>query len=79
MHGMVIIERPLGAIAVMHVEINNRHALDPKALLCHSRRTGDVVEQAKSHGVIKHRMMPRRTQRTKGSLPLACQHLLNRQ
>jgi hypothetical protein len=46
---LVVLENVLGAVAVMHVEVDDRHALDAMRLQRVARRDGDVVEDAKPH------------------------------
>src|SRR4051812_16839565 len=47
----VVLEDVLGAVAVMHVEIDHRNAADAMDLARLLRPDGDIVEQAEAHGL----------------------------
>ena len=54
------VERVLCAVAVVHVEIDDRHPLDAVPLARVRGRHGDVVQQAEAHRIRRGRVMPRR-------------------
>ena len=70
MHGeeqdaRLVVERGLRAVAVVHVPVDDRHAL--AALFEELRsRDGDVVEQTEAHGSIGRRVMTRRADEGEG-------------
>ena len=45
----------------MHVEVDDRHALDPERALCRARGDRDVVEDAEAHRARRQRMVTRRS------------------
>src|SRR5690349_19977452 len=64
-HRAIAVKAVLGAVAVMHVPIDDQHPGDVVPLLSVPRRYRDVIEQAKPHGAIAFGMVPRRSNRTK--------------
>ena len=64
-------ENPLGAVAVMHIEIQHRDACQPmhlKRALCGNRRR---AKEAKSHRSLALGMVPRRADGDKGTATLS--------
>ena len=70
----VAAENVFGAVAVMHVEIDDGDALEAMLLERVHGGDGDVVEQAEAHGAAAHRMVPRRAHAAKGAVRLPVQH-----
>ena len=64
-------ERGLGAVAVMHVEIDHRHALGAVLGAGMQRGDGDDVEQAEAHGAGRLGMMARRPHGAEGIVGIA--------
>jgi hypothetical protein len=52
-HRPIAPEDLLRAIAVMGIEIDNRHAIGAIASLCMTDRNGCIVEKAKAHGSLR--------------------------
>ena len=48
---VVAAEHRIGAVAVVDVPVDDRHALDSQAVLRMTRGDGDVAEQAEPHCV----------------------------
>ncbi len=70
----VVLEHVLRAVAVMHVEIHDRHALQPvrrAGMGCPDR---DIVEQAKAHRHVALGMMSRRAHTAEGVGRAVLQH-----
>ena len=67
----VRLERGLGAVAVMDIEIHHGDAAEPVFLAGIKRTDGDVVEQAEAHGPARLGMMARRSHRAEGVVDLA--------
>jgi hypothetical protein len=63
-----------GAIAVMHVEIDDRHARQTPRVECVSRRDGDIVEKAEAHRLATLGVMAGRSDRAKGVVRFAAHH-----
>ena len=57
-HTLVVVEDVLGAVAVVHVPVDDGHPLATRGEL--GRRHGDAVEEAESHRPVGHRVMPGR-------------------
>ena len=51
-HALVVLEDVLGAVAVVHVEVDDRDALEAVRFERVRRGDGDVVEEAEAHGAI---------------------------
>ncbi len=65
-HVRIVVEDVLGAVAVVHVPIDDRHALPG---CCELRRSDrDVVEEAEAHRPVGHGMVSRRAARRKGDV-----------
>ena len=71
-------ERGLRAIAVMHVEIDHRHALGAVGGAGVQRRDRDGVEQAKAHRPRRLGVVARRPHRAEGIVGLARHDLIDR-
>ncbi len=54
---VVVPEDRLRAVAVMHVPVDDRDALEPELALGDARRDGDVVEDAEAHRAAGERVM----------------------
>src|SRR5689334_20214904 len=54
------------AIAMVHVKIDDRHAIQMMHRECLHHTDGHIVEKTKSHGTSTFRMMPRWSHITKG-------------
>jgi hypothetical protein len=73
-HALVRFENGLGAIAVVHVEISDRHALQA---VCRQRMRGsdcDAVEHAEAHRLIACSVVARRAHGAEGALPVVRVH-----
>ena len=73
-HARFAPENILGAVAVVHVEIHNRNALDPACQRVR-RADGDMVEQAETHRRVARRVMAgraHRAERARGSAVDCC-------
>ena len=70
----IVAENVLGAVAMMHVEIDDGDAFQPMLLERMLGGDGDIVKEAEAHGAAAHRMMPRRAHAAKGIVRLAVQH-----
>ena len=70
-HALVVGEDVLGAVAVVHVEVDDRDALEAVRLERVHRRDGDVVEDAEAHRPRARRVMPRRAHAAERALRLA--------
>ena len=55
--GVVAAEARLGAVAVVHVEVDDRHPLEPELLLRVARRDRDVVDEAEAHRAVGQRVV----------------------
>ena len=69
---LVALERRLRAVAVMDVEIDDRHPLKAMHLARAQRADRGVVEQAKPHRPLGLGMMPRRADRAERVVRLFC-------
>ena len=58
-HRVVPAEDRLGAVAVMHVPVDDRHALDPERVLRVARGDRDRPEEAEPHRPARERVVPR--------------------
>jgi hypothetical protein len=58
-HPRISIKRPLGAVAVVHVEVDNRHPFHTPIESSHGRN-GNAVVQAEAHRAVRLRMVTRR-------------------
>src|ERR1700692_2499625 len=76
-HRFVAPENLLRAVAVMHVEIDDRGTRDAVLLLRIARRDGDVVEQAKAHRPRSLGVMAGRARGDEGVGRLLGQYLVN--
>src|SRR5690242_6771748 len=53
----------LGAVAVVHIPVDDENALDRVTLACIVRRDRDVTEQTEAHAARAERVVARRTHR----------------
>ena len=67
----VVPEHVLRAVAVMHVPIDDQHAVRARARRCGPRGDGHVVEQAKAHRILRAGVMARRADQAQRRLVLA--------
>ena len=63
-----------GTVAVVHIKIDDRHALQAVTFQRVLGCNGNVVEETKTHGLVATGVVSRRTNRAKSGLHLACQH-----
>ena len=73
-HARVVFEDRLRAVAVVHVEIDDRHALQLAVLDRVRGGDGRAVEQAEAHRHVAGRVVARRTHRAERALRIAVQH-----
>ena len=73
-HALVAGDDVLGAVAVVHVEVDDRHALQAAHVERVARRDGDVVEEAEAHRLAARRVVARRAHGAEGVLDLAVDH-----
>src|SRR5438094_1492094 len=71
---LVVAEDVLGAVAMVHVEVDDRHALDAVMLERVLGPDSDVVEEAKPHRAGARRVMTRRAHRAKGAVGAPADH-----
>ena len=69
----VVLERRLGAIAVVHVEVDHRHPGHAQRL-GFARGDGHIGEQAEPHGLVRLRVVARGTHGGEGAISLAARH-----
>jgi hypothetical protein len=67
-HGRVVVERPLRAVAVVHVVVDDCHSLDAVGSRVR-RRQCHRVEEAEAHGAIAFRMVARRARQDERPRP----------
>ncbi len=67
----VVVENPLRAVAVVHVEVNNRDASRP-TLKRTCRRNGGIVIEAEAHRAVAFSVMAGRADERKGPRELGC-------
>jgi hypothetical protein len=77
LHARLALEAVLGAVAVMHVEIEDRHALQAVHVERLPGADGDAVKQTKTHGPLRLGVMAGRTQRTERVGSLAADHRIH--
>ena len=70
-HPRLVGEGFFGAVAMMHIEVDDRDPLQPMHVQRVARRDRDVIEQAKSHRFRGPRMMTGGSNRTKCIIQLA--------
>ena len=78
-HAHVLLDDVLGAVAVMHVEIDDRHALQSPVLERMPRRNRDVVEEAEAHRACVLGMVAGRTHRAESAGHFLLHHQVGRQ
>ena len=71
---LVAVHDVLGAVAVVHVEVDDGHALEAMALAGVFGGNGDVAEEAKTHGHVARGVVAGRAGGAKGVFQLAAQH-----
>ena len=79
MHGRIVPEDVLGAVAVMDVEIHDRDALGAMRFLRVPRGDGGVVEEAEAHRGRDLGVMSGRAGRDESVASLAAHHLVDRE
>ncbi len=72
--GTVLVEDLLGAVAVVHVPVDDQHLADAVLPLRISGGDAGVVENAKAHAAFGRGMMSRRTHQAEGIVRLAAEH-----
>jgi hypothetical protein len=77
-HARILVERLLGAVAVMHVEVEDRNALEAVGFERMHGSDRDVVEDAEAHRPSRRRMVPGRAHRAEGVARLARHHHVRR-
>ena len=77
-HARIVGEDRLGAVAVMDVEIDDRHAFEAVRQRVRGA-DGDVVEQAESHRAVALGVVSGRTHRAERVAAFARQHEIGRQ
>ena len=77
-HARFALEDGLGAVAVVDVEVGDRHPLQAVHGQRLGRAHGQVVEQAKPHRLIAGGMVARRTHCAERSLALPADHRIDR-
>ena len=75
----IIPENILRAIAVVHIEIHDRHTLNTMHSARVARGNGGIVEKAKAHGGGCFRMVAGRTRRDKRIVDFARHDFIHRQ
>ena len=56
-HPLIAFKDVFSTVSVMHVKVNHRHAFEAMALQRITRSNGNVVEKAKTHGLVVAGMM----------------------
>src|SRR4051794_22806043 len=75
----VVVKNTLSAVAVVNIPVDDRDVFDLLILvLSVAGGDGDIVEQAKAHGVLRRSMMPRRPDRDERIGGLAVHDGVNR-
>ncbi len=77
-HRRVGLEDILRAVAVMHVPVDDRNALQPVLLLRMTRGNRGIVEEAEAHGAHSLGMMPRRARGDEGIVMAAGNDVIHR-
>ncbi len=77
-HARIARKRSFRAVAVMHVEIDDRDALQAVHFQRMTRRDGDIVEEAEAHRPRRLGVMPRRTHAAKRVVVAARDHGVRR-
>ena len=77
-HARIARKRSFRAVAVMHVEIDDRDALQAVHFQRMARRDGDIVEKAEAHRPRRLGVMPRRTHAAKRVVVAARDHGVRR-
>ena len=78
LHARLALEAVLGAVAVVHVEIEDRHALEAVHVQRLAGADRDAVEQAEAHGALGLGVMAGRAQRAERVVGLAADHGIDR-
>ena len=76
-HALVAAEGFLGAIPVMHIEVHDRHPLQPMRIERMTRGDRDIVEQAEAHRAVRSRVMAGRANRAERIVELAGHHRID--
>ncbi len=77
-HARVVVEGGLRAVAVMNVPVDNQDLRQIVLLLGVLGADRHIVEDAKAHRPVRHRMVARRTHGTEGVFDLALHHGVDR-
>jgi MoxR-like ATPase len=73
-HPLVAGNDVFGAVAMVHIEVDHGHTLQPAHIERVARCHGDVVEKAEAHGLAASGVVARRAHRTERVLHLAVDH-----
>ena len=65
---VVVAKDRVRPVAVMDVEVDDRHALETQVTLCRAGRDCDVVEDAKAHRPPRERVVPRRADESEAAV-----------
>ena len=77
-HAAVGVKHVLRAVAVVHVPIDDQHAVELMLVAGHAGRDRDVVEQAKAHRPFGERMMAGRPHEAQRGFRFAREHAIDR-
>jgi hypothetical protein len=77
-HARVAGKNLFGAVAVMHVEIDDRHAFQAPGIEGMARRDGDIVEETETHRLRPLGVVSRRAHGAKCILHFAAHHQVGR-
>ena len=77
-HPVVAAQDVFGAVAVVHVKVHHRHAFEAMALQRVFRRNGDVVENAKPHGLVAFSVVAGRAHPAKSVFHFTGDHAVGR-
>ncbi len=76
-HARIVVKDVLGAVAVMHIEIRDRHPAQAMRCQRMRRSDGNVVEDTEAHRPRPFGMVTGRTDVAKGVLHLASHHQIH--
>ena len=77
-HAVIARQNVFGAVAVVHIKVNHRHAFEVMAIQRVLHAHGHVVEKTKAHGLVARGMVTRRAHGTKSIFQLARNHRIGR-
>ena len=76
-HARIVGEHSLRTVSVMHVEVDDRQALDAMHGHGMCRTDRNIVEEAETHRLVRQRMMPRRPNTTEGRRGFPAHHRID--